>query len=441
MHTIFAPATPPGRSGVAVLRVSGKNATRVFSFFSLPCPAPRQATLVTLINPHTQAAVDKALALYFPAPASFTGEDVVELHLHGSRAVMQEMLQLLGGMEEFRFAEPGEFSRRAFYHQKMDLTQAEAVADLIDAQTEAQKRQALRQMEGALGRECEKLRRAIIEVRAHSEAYLDFPDEEIPDSVASALNGEIQTVMEQMTKMLGDGRTGEKIREGYYAVILGVPNAGKSTLINALARRDVAIVSQEAGTTRDVIEVQMDIEGLPLTLADTAGLRDDAGAIEAEGIRRAKERAQRADFRVILLDVTQSRNAQEGVLAQMKQDDVVVINKLDANPLHIDEFADIPHPVPVSALHADGLANLISRLKHRMEMHGETGQEALITRARHRTALENAVAHLRHSLLQDALELKSEELRLAGQELGKMVGAIHIEDVLDVVFSSFCIGK
>lgn len=441
MDTIFAPATPPGRSGVAVLRISGARAGEVFSFFSLPPPSPRTASLVRLVNPLTGDPVDRALALYFPAPASFTGEDVVELHLHGSHAVMQEMMALLGSIEGFRPAEAGEFSRRAFYHDKMDLTQAEAIADLIDAETQAQKRQALRQMEGSLSLECERLRQTIIQTRAHLEAHLDFPDEEIPQDVLDSLDAEIRDVRDHITRLLGDSKTGEKIREGYYAVLLGIPNAGKSSLLNALVRRDVAIVSEIAGTTRDVIEVHLDMGGYPLTLADTAGLRSNTENIEAEGIRRALMKAENADFRLVVIDASLPRSRQDLILTHLRPDDVLILNKSDVSPLYVDEFLDLPSPLAISAATGDGMEHLISVLKQRMEERLSGGQTALITRARHRHAFEAALLCLEHALAQETPELKGEELRLASQQLGKIVGAIHIEDVLDVVFSSFCIGK
>lgn len=441
MDTIFAPATPSGRSGVAVLRISGEQAADVFSRFSLPCPAPRLATLARLVNPLTRAPIDHALALWFPAPASFTGEDVVELHLHGSRAVMQELLGLLGAWEGFRLAEPGEFSRRAFLNNKMDLTQAEAIVDLIDAETEAQKRQALRQMGGALAAACTALRHAVTQVRAHLEAYLDFPDEDIPEAIAYALDEEIFGVEARIRSLLGDDQMGEKIRDGFYAVILGAPNAGKSTLMNLLAKRDVAIVSPQAGTTRDVLEVHLDVGGYPLTLADTAGLRDTQEAIEAEGIRRATEYAAHADFRLFVFDVSVPRSEQEAILAHQQPNDVVILNKTDLHTPYIDEYADISNALPLSAKMAEGIESLISVMKEHMQERLSGGQDALITRARHRTAFISALSHLENARLQTALELKGEELRLTTQELGKIVGAIHIEDVLDVVFSSFCIGK
>ncbi len=441
MDTIFAPATPPGRSGVAVLRLSGPLATRALSSLGCACPSPRVATLATLRLDESGDILDRGLVLYFPAPHSFTGEDVVELHLHGSRAVMEELLLHLGAQDGLRLAEAGEFSRRAFFNNKFDLTQAEALADLIDADTSAQRRQALRQMDGALGAVSAELRRGIIEARAHLEAYLDFPDEEIPASVAEKMDDELRGLLTHVRDLLHENRNGEKIRDGFYVVILGRPNAGKSTLLNALARRDVAIVSPEAGTTRDVIECPLALEGFSITLADTAGLRNTMESVEAEGIRRAMQRADKADFRLVLLDASLPRAVQEDVLCHLKPDDVVVLNKSDIKTPYIDEYADLPSPIRLSALSGNGLEHLILALKERMQVHLSTGSDAVITRARHRTAFAHVERYLVDALNESVWELKSEALRLASVECGKITGAIHIEEVLDRVFSSFCIGK
>lgn len=441
METIFAPATPPGRSGVAVLRVSGKEAGRVFDLFSLPCPAPRLATLVKLKDPASGEMIDQALLLWFPAPASFTGEDVVELHLHGSRAVMGEMLRLLSAQKGFRLAEPGEFSRRAFMNNKMDLTAAEGIADLIDAETQAQRKQALRQMSGTLAQACETLRSHIIEVRAHLEAYLDFPDEEIPHEVAEQLDEEILGIETHISRMLGDNRIGEKIREGFYVVLLGIPNAGKSTLMNLLAKRDVVIVSEEAGTTRDIIEVHLDIGGALVTLADMAGIRQTTAAVEAEGIARALTRATQADLRLLVLDVSAPRSEQTAILAHKQPDDVVILHKSDLATPYMDEYVGLTDALLVSSQTGEGVENLISVLKQRIDERLSGGQDAVITRERHRVAFEKARDHLAASRNATALEIKGEELRVASHALSTVIGVVQVEDILDVVFSSFCIGK
>lgn len=441
METIFAPATPPGRSGVAVLRISGKEAGQVFDLFALPHPLPRMATLACLKDPMSGEMIDQALLFWFPAPSSFTGEDVVELHLHGSRAVMGEMLRLLSKQEGFRLAEPGEFSRRAFMNNKMDLTAAEGIADLIDAETQAQRKQALRQMSGTLAQACEALRTHIIEVRAHLEAYLDFPDEEIPREVATRLDDEVLGIETLITRMLGDNRIGEKIREGFYVVLLGIPNAGKSTLMNLLAKRDVVIVSPEAGTTRDIIEVHLEIGGALVTLADMAGIRQTTATIEAEGITRALIRAVQADLRLLVLDVSAPRSEQAAILSHEQPDDVVILHKSDLTTPHMGEYLELADALPVSSQTGEGVENLISVLKQRIDERLSGGQDAVITRERHRVAFERAREHLAASRRATALEIKGEELRLASYALSTVIGVVQVEDILDVVFSSFCIGK
>ncbi len=441
METIFAPATAPGRSGVAVMRISGTEAARVFELFSLARPQPRMATLAHLKAPVSGDVIDQALLLWFPAPASFTGEDVVELHLHGSRAVMNELTCLLSAQSGFRLALPGEFSRRAFMNNKMDLTGAEAIADLIDAETQSQRRQALRQMSGTLAEASEALRRHIIEVRAHLEAYLDFPDEEIPLEVVSRLDDEIAGIEFRIAQMLGDNRIGEKIREGFYTVLLGLPNAGKSTLMNLLAKRDVVIVSPEAGTTRDIIEVNLDIGGALVTLADMAGIRETETPIEAEGIARALTRAAHADMRLLVLDVSVPHSAQDSILSHKQPDDVVILHKADLRTPYIADYAELTEALLVSSQTGEGVENLISVLKQRIDERLSGGQSALITRERHRVAFENARGHLDAARLATALEIKGEELRLASQALSTVIGVVGVEDILDLVFSSFCIGK
>ena len=441
MSTIFAPATAPGRAGVAVLRISGPGASEVCRLFGTPLPSPRQAHLALLTHPDSGDVIDEALLLWFPGPASFTGEDVLELHLHSSMAVMQEITSLLGAQEGFRLAEPGEFSRRAFYNHKMDLTQTEAIADLIDAETISQQRQAIRQMQGGLSDFCEKLRQQIIRLRAYMEAYLDFPDEEIPDDLPRQIDRDTGPIIATLKTILADQQSGERIRQGIHIAIIGIPNAGKSTLLNALARRDVAITSEEAGTTRDILEVHLDIGGYAVILSDTAGIRDGADSVEAEGIRRARQQAEQADIRLALLDGTSSLASQEDILSLIRPDDVLVINKSDLKTQDIVLETSLPSPCYLSAKTQNGLERLISSLKARMERMVSGGEEAIITRARHRQYFEETLTALQQSVPLTELELKGEQLRLASDALGKIVGIIHIEDILDEIFGSFCIGK
>lgn len=434
MSTIFAPATAPGRAGVAVIRISGTQAGEALQALSGALPTPRLATLCALKDAQGEV-MDRALVLWFPAPHSFTGEDVAELHLHGSRAVMARILDALGAMDGLRLAEPGEFSRRAFEHGKMDLSQAEGLADLIDAETEAQRAQAVRLMEGAVADAVEAWRAELVEMMAHMEAYIDFPEEDIPEEVVTAMHTRLNALDSALAKEL-DNRRGEQIRDGVHVAILGAPNAGKSTLLNMLARRDVAIVSDIAGTTRDVLEVRLDIDGIPVVAMDTAGLRDTSDVIELEGIRRAKERASQADIRLLLYALGDEVPAAEGA-------DMLVANKLDVAPSARDELPEGAHAV--SLTNGDGVEALMEALASKVRDVLEGASEPLVTRARHRQALHEAreaIALAQASLQADeALELVAEHMRLAARAVGRITGHIDVEELLDHIFSQFCIGK
>ncbi|MFO1243410.1 MAG: tRNA uridine-5-carboxymethylaminomethyl(34) synthesis GTPase MnmE [Rickettsiales bacterium] len=441
MTTIYAPATPPGRSAVAIIRISGPESKSLFSFFGLPLPTPRIATLATLRNPETKEILDNALLFWFPAPRSYTGEDTIELHLHGGRAIREEILSLLSGISEFRLAEPGEFSKQAFFNGKMDLLQAEAIADLIEAETSAQKRQALQQMHGDFSKLCLSLRQRLIEARAHIEAYIDFPDEDLPPDVQKKIEDDLATLENQIQKLLDDGKRGERIRDGIYGAILGVPNAGKSSLLNILAKRDVAIVSEQPGTTRDVIEVHLNIGGYPVILADTAGIRETENIIEAEGIRRARARGDMADFRIWVLDNTKPLKNQLDVAKKLTPDDVLILNKTDILPQNIGHIPD-SNPISLSCITQSGVPELIERLKTLIENKFQiSGNDVALTRERHRISFEAALQHIQNSSSVEQLELKGEELRRASDEIGKVIGVIHTEDVLDSLFQTFCIGK
>ena len=328
-QTIFAPASAAGKSGVAVFRVSGKDARRAITDLCKPSdvPAPRFAALRDIKHPHSGEVIDRALVLFFPAPHSFTGEDVVEFHTHGGRAVTNAVIDALTVLPAFRLAEAGEFTRRAFENGKMDLTEAEAIADLIHAETEAQRKQALRQLDGALGRIYEDWRARLSRSLAYMEAAIDFADEELPPDMLEKQSVVLRDLRTEIAAHLNDNHRGERLREGFSIAILGAPNAGKSSLLNALAQREAAIVSPTAGTTRDVIEVHLDIGGYAVTLADTAGLRESSDAIESEGIRRAHAHAQQADLKVLVFDGTTQPDAE--TLALVDENAVVVINKID----------------------------------------------------------------------------------------------------------------
>lgn len=435
--TIFAPATAPGRAGVAVLRISGSGALAALELFKIAKkPSPRLADLITLHHPESGEILDRGLLLWFPAPHSFTGEDTIEFQLHGSRAVMAELIRLLSSRPDFRMAEAGEFTRRAVLNGKLDLAQAEALVDLVDAETSAQLRMANRQLSGHLSTVSKQLRNDIIAVRAYVEALLDFSDEELPDDAEDYIQSRLQKLNDALSGILGDNRAGERLRDGVHAAIIGIPNAGKSTFLNWLARRDVAIVSDEAGTTRDVLEVHLNLSGYPLILADTAGIREAENKVEAEGIRRAMEKAENADFRVVILDGGESPETQAEINTLIKPDDVVLLNKMDKNPQYIVDDA-----IPVSFAKETNLEAIIPALESKLALYFNCGADALITRERHRTAFQNA-----HDLTQKASgkiapELRGELLRQASLELGSITGEINIEHILDKLFTTFCIGK
>lgn len=432
--TIYALSSAAGRAGVAVIRISGPSAgAALHALTGLIDPAPRVAHLAPIKHPESGAALDRALVLWFPAPASFTGEDVTELHIHGGRAVIASVLEALGALKDLRPAEPGEFTRRAFEAGKMDLTEVEGLADLIDAETDAQRRQALRQMEGALGGLVAKWRGQVIELAALVAADIDFPDEDdVPGGLTAKARPGIAALRAELESERQRGERGIKLREGLEVAILGAPNAGKSSLLNALAGREAAIVSAQAGTTRDVVEVQLDLGGYPVTLADTAGLREAADEIESEGIKRALMRAERADLRLVVFDACQPPDPQSK--AQVRAGDIVVISKADLN-------ADTPDALRVSVKTGEGLAALEARLREEVIKRVGITEAPVITRDRHRRALEEAIAALSRAEAAPEAELCGEDLRLAARALERLIGKVDVEDLLDVVFAEFCIGK
>jgi len=392
--------------------------------------------LAGLRDPVTGELFDKALVLSFPGPGSFTGEDVVELHLHGGRAVLSAATQALTGLG-LRVAEPGEFSRRAFEHGKLDLTEAEAIADLVDAETAAQRRQALRQMEGALGQLYDGWRHRLTRALAHLEADIDFPDEDLPGGLLDAVRPVVEGLVAELSAHLADQGRGERLRDGISIAILGAPNAGKSSLLNAIARRDVAIVSNQAGTTRDVIEVQLDLGGYPVLLADTAGLRDAADQVESEGIRRALDRAAKADLKLLVFDGGELPDP--ATLALADEDAILVMNKADL-PGAVAPLVGRPI-LPLSARTGDGVPALLSALEQAVAARYAPSGAPALTRARHRSALEECRENLHRAQQAPLPELAAEDVRLAVRALGRITGRVDVEDLLDVIFRDFCIGK
>jgi tRNA modification GTPase len=449
--TIFAPATVAGSSAIAVIRVSGTEAGRAAVAFAGPLPPPRVARRCRFRRP-TGEKLDDGLLLWFPAPRSATGEDVAEFHLHGSRAVLAAMAEELRGLG-LRLAEPGEFTRRAFLNGKLDLTQAEAIADLVAAETEAQRHQAMRQLDGELGALYRDWTGRLSRALAHLEAVIDFPDEDLPSTVEAEIAAATAGLLAEIERHLADGRHGERLREGISVAILGPPNAGKSSLLNRIARREAAITSPIPGTTRDIVEVAIDLAGYPVLFADTAGLRDSDDLIEQEGLRRALARAEQAEIRLFVYDARFPADA-EGAAQWPGPDTFLIANKTDLLPSPAAPACPLPGErkrvrpgaalvegaYPVSALTGEGIEALLVALAARIARtyHSEA---PLLTRARHRHALEDAALALRRSLAAPLPELRAEDLRLALRSLGQITGAVDVEDLLDQIFRDFCIGK
>jgi tRNA modification GTPase len=422
--TIFALASGAGRAGIGVVRLSGPRAGPALTALAGGLPPPRTAGLRRLAWRGEE--IDQALLLWFPAPASFTGEDVAEIHLHGGRAVREALFAALLGLS-LRPAEPGEFSRRAVENGKLDLTRAEAIADLVEAETDGQRRQALRQYDGALAELYEGWRGELIMALGRAEAAIDFSDDGIGEAEFEAAGAAAMHLSQQIRAHLDDGGRGEALREGVRLAIIGPPNAGKSSLLNALAKRDVAIVSEIAGTTRDVIEVRLDLGGVLVLASDTAGLRDSADVIEREGVRRALARAKDAHLTLLLLDAS----AAEPVLPEGLNPDLTVWNKTDLKP---------HDGISLSLKTGQGLDMLQHLLQQKVQQKF-AGDAPALTRPRHRAALAEALAALDHAQSAAAPELLAEDLRLAMRAVGRITGRVDVEEVLDFVFRDFCIGK
>ncbi len=435
-------ATAAGRAGLAVIRLSGPDALcAVRQVAGSITPRPRTLTRVRLIDPVDGSLIDHGMVAIFPAPASFTGEDVVEFHVHGGRAVPSALIGVLTALPGVRPAEPGEFARRAFENGKLDLTAAEGIADLIDAETAAQRRQALRQMEGELGQLFEGWRRELLVAMARFEATIDFSDEPMPEDLESQVHRNVAAIAGTMEAHLADGHRGERLRDGVMLTILGAPNVGKSSLLNWLAGREAAIVSETAGTTRDVIEVRLDLGSVLVIAADTAGMRDSEDAVEREGVRRARQRAASADIRLVVLDATTWPKIPSEIGEMIDEGAVVIVNKIDlCRPQGALTVAG--HEVVAVSVHdGQGLNELMAAIQQRAAALCGSGGSPALTRARHRLALEEAVAALRRLEVSRAPELAAEELRLACRAIGRVTGRVNIEEMLDVIFREFCIGK
>ncbi|MBA2126139.1 tRNA uridine-5-carboxymethylaminomethyl(34) synthesis GTPase MnmE [Hyphomicrobium methylovorum] len=432
--TIYALSSGAGRAGVAVIRVSGPAAHASLVQMVKSPPLPRYGAFRTIRHPRTHEIIDGAVVLWFEARSSETGEDVVEFQVHGSRAVITAMFAALKEIDGCRLAEPGEFARRAFENGKLDLAQVEGLADLIDAETESQRRQAVAQTAGALSKLYESWRSRLIEIAGLVEAAIDFSDEgDVAASAVSDARQRASVLSDEIARHLDDGHRGEILREGFRVALLGAPNAGKSSLLNALARRDAAIVSAEAGTTRDVIEVRLDLGGLPVIVSDTAGIREAASDIEREGIRRSLAVAREADL-VVWLSETCDSNIPQGI---SRETSLAICSKADL--ARESNGSDLR----VSALTGEGLDRLIGEISRRAHTAVGASSEPALTRVRHRQNLEAALESIRAFLggNVEAVELRAEDVRRASHALGRITGRVDVEDVLDQIFSRFCIGK
>jgi tRNA modification GTPase len=447
-QTIFALSSGRPPSAIALVRVSGPQAGNALTSLAGKIPAPRLATRV-LLRADDQTPIDDAVVLWFPGPASATGEDVAEFHIHGGRAVLAALFAALAALPDVRAAEPGEFTRRAFENGKLDLTEAEALDDLIHADTDRQRRQALRQLKGLLGDKARDWRARIIEASALVEAGIDFSDEgDVSTELIAPALEKIKILLFEIEEVLVAQGRSERLREGLVVAIAGPPNVGKSTLMNALARREVAIVSPHAGTTRDIIEVQLDLDGYPVTVIDTAGVRETDDPVEQEGVRRARARAADADLVLWLVDGHHEIDLPDSAAPVW-----AVRNKIDLEgeePIAGSSTAPRVAPGPtggigigISASRGDGIGELVAALVSFSREYLGSGEGGLIARQRQRELLQQTAASLRRSIavVETGEELAAEELRAAAHSLGRLLGRVDVEDILDVIFREFCIGK
>jgi len=442
--TIYALSTGPGVSGVAIIRISGKETKKVINLLTdKPLPTPRVATLRKINYINTSELIDEGIILWFPGPESYTGEDMAELHVHGSKAVIDSIHSSLSKIENCRLAEPGEFTRIAFENGKINLIKAESIIDLISAETEIQRKQAIKIMSGNSSNKFNDMREKLLKILAHIEAKIDFPDEDLPKDILKSIKKISEEVIYDIKKILDDQRVGERIREGFKISIVGPTNVGKSSLLNYLSKRDAAIVSEVSGTTRDVIETHLNIDGFPVLLSDTAGIRESKNEIEKKGIKLALNRAEEADLKLIVLE---AKNLDfKGVFKDLMDDNaILVINKSDLlGPKPSLKLSEFEH-VLVSIKENKNLENLILKIKNKLKSKFITSDDILITRERHRQHLEQCLEFLKNfeeKNEDEDFDKAAEDLRLATRHLGMIVGKVNVEEILGTIFNDFCIGK
>lgn len=437
MQTIFAPITSPSRAGISVIRISGAEVRECLQTLGFKGALQHQKiSFQKILDPKNSQVIDETLISFFSAPASFTGEDVAEISIHASSFILKKILEILSAQKNCRLAEAGEFSKRAFLNGKLDLVQAEAIPDLIAAETESQHRQALQQLEGVLGTIYADWRFRLIEITARIEAAIDFPDEDLPQNIVDAVELDVKNLSAEIAKHLDDKKIGQKIKDGLSLAIIGAPNVGKSSLINFLAQSEVAIVSEFAGTTRDVVEVHLSIAGVPVRISDTAGLRETDNPIEKEGIRRALQKAALADIKIFLLDATNPILRQDLI----DENTILVTNKIDLLDAKIGQDRS-DGSVMLSLSKNGNTSALLAKLEEKILELVPKQTSPLITQERYRVALQECVKNLQSFSLEKNIELAAEDLRLTAREIGKIIGDVGVENILDAIFSRFCIGK
>ena len=442
--TIYALSTGPGISGVAVIRVSGKEtASVVKKITGKDLPTARIATLRKINNINTSELIDEGIILWFPGPESYTGEDMAEFHVHGSRAVIQAVQNSISQIKNCRIAEPGEFTKIAFQNNKINLLKAESIADLISSETEIQRRQAIKIMSGANSKKFNSWRESLIKILSNVEAKIDFPEDDLPDDILKEIKEKSEKIKSEIKKTLNDQKVGERIREGFKIAIVGPTNAGKSSLLNYLSRREVAIVSEIAGTTRDVIETHLNIDGLPVVVSDTAGIRESKDEIEKKGIRLALKRSEDADLNIVVIE-PKSGNFTGFLKDLMSDKSILVINKSDLGvDSMVNEFKKY-NPIFISLKNEKNLDQLIFLIKEKLKKQFINSEDILITRERHRQHLEQCIVHLedfKNKNESDDFDKAAEDLRLATRHLGIIVGKVDVEEILGSIFNDFCIGK
>jgi len=442
--TIYALSSGPGISGIAVVRVSGEETSKAIELLTgKPVPKPRVATLRKINKINTSELIDEGIILWFPGPESYTGEDMAEIQVHGSKAVIDALHSSISNIENCRLAEPGEFTKLAFQNGKINLLKAESIADLISSETEIQRQQAIKIMNGKSSDRFNFLREKLLKILSHVEAKIDFPDEDLPNNILEEIKKSSDEVLINIEKILDDQKVGERIREGFKIAILGPTNAGKSSLLNHLSNRDVAIVSEIAGTTRDVIETHLNIDGYPVIVYDTAGIRESKNEIEKKGIKLSLNRAEEADLKLVVVDA-KNLHFTDVLRGLLDQNAILVINKSDLLNGDIDpEIKKLNH-VLISIKANLNIEELISKIKNNLKNKFITSDDILITRERHRQHLKQCLKHLKNFNKKNEVEdfdKAAEDLRLATRHLGMIVGKVDVEEILGSIFNDFCIGK